>query len=116
MVWAVASSKPEEIHCWLRQWWALRASSLKFHRHSTTSLDWGNIPIRRNGLVRGSGSFENTMSTTSGDSAVVMDGMISPRLTALPLTRAETEYQLMRARVTPESFRDIHVPPFGSEG
>ena len=74
------------------------------------------MPIRRNGLMRESGSFEKALSTTSEDSAAFMDGIISPRLMGSVETRRWTEYQLIRARVTPESLTDIHVPPFGSEG
>src|SRR6266699_4943885 len=72
--------------------------------------------MRRKGLIRLIGNPRSAVSATSGEIAALMELMTSPRLTALPPTRAVMEYQLMIASVAPWLFTAIHVPPPGSDG
>src|SRR5689334_16859608 len=71
IVCAVGASKPEEILCWLPHSWSSRVSSRKSQRHSTALLGFGNMAIRRNGFMLGSGRFESPICTASGESVVL---------------------------------------------
>jgi hypothetical protein len=67
-------------------------------------------------LIRFKGKSHNNCSTASGLSAVLVDLTTSPRVIGEISIRVETEYQLINANETPESFKAIQVPPPGSEG
>ena len=113
---ALASSKPDEIHCCNRQGYFLEDKVFKSQRHSKISFVPGKKPISRNGFIRGSGSCSSAPAAKSAvvDKPTVLT--ISPRLTDFVFALELIAYQLMRAKVTPRSFTEIQVPPLGSDG
>ena len=113
---AVDSSNPDDIHWRDLQGWSRQRSRFKSQRHSTILHTRGKTPMRRKGFVVAS---DHSLSPAATDSRAVNEpraATILPRLSALILTRVGTEYQLIRARVTPVSLSAIQVPPPNSEG
>jgi len=80
------------------------------------SWETGNTPIKRKGFIRVSGNVFRPSFAIAELDALLIEGMISPRLTMFPLGFALTEYQLIKAKEVPWSLRAIQVPPLGSEG
>jgi len=93
----------------------------KSQRHSTMPFVAGKKEKKKNsdeserGWFFWSGQTPRSASSAKSDvptGAHRIDNFL-PRLTVSPFTCAVMEYQLMRANVTPASFRAIHVPAAG---